>query len=106
MGMRNITAPIGQHLVNLIEALRQHLHDPAFRARHRIRPQDFTRKRSLTFPVVMLLILQKTVKSVQSHLHVTGETELRQNGRRGMDFLRRGFSSKDSQQTLLPSSPA
>ena len=67
MGMRNITAPIGQHLVNLIEALRQHLHDPAFRARHRIRPQDFTRKRSLTFPVVMLLILQKTVKAVQSH---------------------------------------
>jgi hypothetical protein len=69
MGMRNITAPIGHHLVNLIEALRQHLHDPAFRARHRIRPQDFTRKRSLTFPVVMLLILQKTVKSVQRHLH-------------------------------------
>ncbi len=68
MGMRNITAPIGQHLVNLIEALRQHLHDPAFRARHRIRPQDFTRKRSRTFPVVMLLILQKTVKAVQSHL--------------------------------------
>ena len=66
--MRKITAPIGQHLVNLIEALRQHLHDPAFRARHRIRPQDFTRKRSRTFPVVMLLILQKTVKAVQSHL--------------------------------------
>ena len=69
MGMRTITAPIGQHLVNLIEALRQHLHDPAFRARHRIRPQDFTRNRSLTFPVVLLLILQKTVKSVQRHLN-------------------------------------
>ena len=37
---------------------------------------------------------------------VSGEIELRQNGRRGMDLLRRGFSSKDSQQTLLPSSPA
>ena len=64
-----MTAPIGQHLVNLIETLRQHLHDPAFRARHRIRPQDFTRNRSLTFPVVLLLILQKTVKSVQRHLN-------------------------------------
>src|ERR1035437_1035804 len=69
MGMRKITAPIGLHLVILIEALRQHLHDPAFRARHRIRPQAFTRNRSLTFPVVILLILQKTVKSVQRHLH-------------------------------------
>ncbi|MEI7935088.1 MAG: nucleotidyl transferase AbiEii/AbiGii toxin family protein [Verrucomicrobiota bacterium] len=39
-------------------------------------------------------------------MSVSGEIELRQNGRRGMDLLRRGFSSKDSQQTLLPSSPA
>jgi hypothetical protein len=38
--------------------------------------------------------------------HVGGEIELRQNGRRGMDLLRRGFSSKDSLQTLLPSFPA
>ncbi len=37
---------------------------------------------------------------------VSGETELRQNGRRGMDLLRRGFSSKASLQALLPSSPA
>lgn len=37
---------------------------------------------------------------------VSGEIELRQNGRGGMDLLRRGCSSKDSLQTLLPSSPA
>ncbi len=38
-----------------------------FIARHRVRPEDFTRERQLTFPVVML-ILQKTVKSLQNHL--------------------------------------
>ena len=66
--MRKITAPIGQHLVKLIDDLRLRLYDPTFCARHRIRPQDFTRHRSLPFPVVLLLILQKTVKSVKRHL--------------------------------------
>ena len=69
MGMRNITVPTGPHRINLIEALRHRLHDPAFRARQRIRPEDFTRNRSLTFPVVRLLVLQKTVKSGQRHPH-------------------------------------
>lgn len=32
-------------------------------------PEDFTRQRQLSFPVVMLFILQKTVKSIQRHLH-------------------------------------
>jgi|SRR5208283_2651786 len=68
MGMRDISAPIGPYLINLVQALRQLLHDPAFRARHRVRPEDFTRDRLLPFPVVMLIVLQKTVKSVQRHL--------------------------------------
>jgi hypothetical protein len=61
--------PVSGHLVELIEALRRKLCDADFIARHRVRPQDFTRHRQLTFPVVMLFILQKTVKSLQRHLH-------------------------------------
>ncbi len=67
--MRTITEPISTHLIELIEALRRKFCDAEFVARHRARPQDFTRHRQLTFPVVMLFILQKTVKSLQRHLH-------------------------------------
>ena len=60
---------IPPHLIQLIDALRQRLRDPSFVARHRRQPPDFTRQRTLTFPVVCLLLLQKTTKSVQRHLH-------------------------------------
>lgn len=69
MGMRRLSAPIPPHLIHLVQALRQRLHAPDFLARHRARPVDFTRRRQLTFPVVLLLVLQKTVKSVQRHLN-------------------------------------
>ena len=61
--------PVPSHLIQLIDALRARLRDPRFVARHRQRPADFTRQRTLTFPVVFLLLLQKTTKSVQRHLH-------------------------------------
>ena len=67
--MRPVTESISGHLIKLIEALRCQLSNAEFIARHRMRPQDFTRHRQLTFPVVMLFILQKTVKSLQRHLH-------------------------------------
>lgn len=67
--MRSILHDIPAHLITLVEALRAKLRDPNFLARHRVRPQDFTRHRQLTFPVLMLFILQKTVKSIQRHLH-------------------------------------
>ena len=67
--MRPVTESISGHLIKLIEALRGQLSHTEFIARHRMRPQDFTRHRQLTFPVVMLFILQKTVKSLQRHLH-------------------------------------
>ena len=60
---------IPAHVVNLIETLRRQLCDRSFIARHRVRPQDFTRERQLTFPIVMLFTLQKTLKSIQRHLH-------------------------------------
>jgi Transposase DDE domain len=60
---------IPDYLVGLVELLRRRLRDASFIDRHRVRCQDFTRQRCLTFPVVMLLVLQKTVKSIQCHLH-------------------------------------
>jgi hypothetical protein len=69
MGMRTILQSIPAYLITLVESLRAKLYDEQFIARHRVRPQDFTRQRQLTFPVVMLFVLQKTVKSIQRHLH-------------------------------------
>lgn len=69
MGMRTILETIPVHLTALIETLRRKLQEAHFLSRHRVRPEDFTRQRQLTFPLVMLFVLQKTVKSIQRHLH-------------------------------------
>jgi len=67
--MRNILHDIPQYLITLIQTIRAKLRDPNFLARHRVRPQDFTRQCQLTFPVLMIFLLQKTLKSIQRHLH-------------------------------------
>ena len=67
--MRSITESVSVPVIQLFESLRRKFCDADFIARHRVRAQDFTRQRQLTFPVVMLFILQKTVKSIQRHLH-------------------------------------
>ena len=69
LGMQTITRDIPKYLIILVETLRAKLRDPGFLARHRLRPVDFTRHRQLSFTVVVLFILQKTVKSLQRHLH-------------------------------------
>lgn len=69
MGMRTILEPIPEYLTALVNKLRARLLAPDFVARHRMRPQDFTRHRQLSFPIIMLFVLQKTVKSIQNHLH-------------------------------------
>jgi hypothetical protein len=56
-----------QRALALIAQLRPALVAPAFWGRHRRRPTDFTRECVLTFPVLMLLLLQKSVKSLQTH---------------------------------------
>src|SRR5580700_119315 len=68
MRMRNHT-PLQHRALALIQQLRHSLTDPSFRGRHRRRPTDFTRQCVLTFPVLMLLLLQKSLKSLQVHLH-------------------------------------
>lgn len=67
--MRTILETIPTYLTTLVETLRDKLYDCQFIARHRVRPEDFTRQRQLTFSIVMLFVLQKTVKSIQRHLH-------------------------------------
>jgi hypothetical protein len=69
MGMRTIIESIPPGVIALIEKLRRQLCDGQFIARHRVRPEDFTRQRQLTFPLVMLTVLQKSLKSIQRHLH-------------------------------------
>jgi len=69
MGMQNISSSSISRWVPLITQVRARIFAPDFWARHRRSTCDFTRKRLLTFPVVMLFLLQKTTKSVQRHLH-------------------------------------
>lgn len=78
--MHTLIESIPDHIVKLIEKLRAELCRPGFIERHRSRPEDFTRHRQLTFPVVMLFLLRKTAKSIQRHLNefldlVTGESD-------------------------------
>lgn len=65
--MRN-TLGLQHRARSLIEQLRQRLVASDFCARHRRRATDFTRQCVLTFPVLMLLLLQKSLKSLQAHL--------------------------------------
>jgi len=53
----------------LVEGMRELLVDGSFASRHRAHEKAFTRQRSLTFVRVMLLVIQKTLRSVQLHLH-------------------------------------
>jgi hypothetical protein len=69
MGMQNSsTSPVSRWL-SFIAQIRARIFAEDFCARHRARAKDFTRKRLLPFPIVMLLLLQKTTKSIQRHLH-------------------------------------
>ena len=66
--MYNPIAPVPAHLIEMVHALRTRLHAPTFSQHHRVRPEDFTRQRVLTFGRVWLLILQKSTKAVSQHL--------------------------------------
>ncbi len=55
--------------LGLIHELRRRILDPGLCWRHRRRATDFSRQCRLTFPIVVLLLLQKSVKSLQARLH-------------------------------------
>ena len=56
-------------VIGCLQTLRARLADAAFVDRHRAWPKDFTRRRKLPFSNVVLRVLQKSLKSVQLHLH-------------------------------------
>jgi hypothetical protein len=58
-----------QRTLSVFESARRLLCDPAFAVLHRVRPKDFTRECKLTFVIVSLMILQKSLKSLQVRLH-------------------------------------
>ena len=53
----------------MVKACRDMINDPGFKAKHRLNAQTFVRDRVLTFPVMMVLILRKSVKSLQLWLN-------------------------------------
>lgn len=69
MGMQNSSTSPLRRWLTLIAQIRARIFAADFCARHRRDTKDFTRERLLPFPVVMLLLLQKTTKSIQRHLH-------------------------------------
>ena len=52
-----------------LQTTRELIHDESFCHRHRSCGKDFTRRRKLPFAHVMVMLLQKTVRSIQLHLH-------------------------------------
>ena len=52
-----------------VQKLRRQIVEPGLCARHRRRPQDFSRECRLTFSVLVILLLQKSLKSLQARLH-------------------------------------
>ena len=69
MGMQNTSTCSVSRWLPLLAKIRRLIVAPDFCLRHRRGEHAFTRKRLLTFSVVLLLLLQKTTKSVQRHLH-------------------------------------
>jgi hypothetical protein len=53
----------------IIETIRRVLGSASFCDRHKRRPQDFTRQRHFCFMSSVVFLLQKTLRSVQLHLH-------------------------------------
>lgn len=54
---------------SIIETIREVLGSASFCDRHKRRPQDFTRERHFCFMRTVVFLLQKTLRSVQLHLH-------------------------------------
>jgi hypothetical protein len=68
MGMQNI-ASLNRASEATIQTTRELLHDESFCRCHRTSDRHFTRHRKLPFAHVMVMLLQKTVRSIQLHLH-------------------------------------
>src|SRR6267143_878763 len=68
MGMQNASA-VHTPSETTVQTTRDLIHDESFWHRHRASEKNFTRRRKLPFVNVVVLVLQKTVRSIQLHLH-------------------------------------
>lgn len=68
MGMPNI-ASLDRPSQTSVEITRQVIKEQSFCERHRVNNKCFVRRRKLTFANMVVLLLQKTVRSIQLHLH-------------------------------------
>jgi hypothetical protein len=66
--MRNLTS-LDRASQGVIQTVRELIDDELFCWRHRTSHKHFTRRRKLPFVNVMVMLLQKTVRSIQLHLH-------------------------------------
>ena len=66
--MQNITS-LNRASETTLQTTRELIHDESFCQRHRTSDKHFTRRRKLPFVNVMVMLLQKTVRSIQLHLH-------------------------------------
>lgn len=57
-----------------VQKTRQLMEDHGFCDRHRTSPKHFTRQRRLTFVNTVVFLLQKTLRSIQTHLHAFFES--------------------------------
>lgn len=60
---------VEQRALKMVKQMGQQVQDPGLCARHRRKPVDFSRECRLTFPVLLLLLLRKSLKSLQTRLH-------------------------------------
>src|SRR5690349_5832326 len=63
------TVRVRAFAIHVMKLTRQKIDEPAFQRSSRAQPQFFTRQRALFFSRVLVLLLQKTVRSLQLHLH-------------------------------------
>ena len=66
--MKNI-ASLDRASAAAVQLTRDVIQEPAFCEAHRLSDKCFIRRRKLTFVKVMVTLLQKTVRSIQLHLH-------------------------------------
>lgn len=66
--MTNITS-LDRASEKTLQTTRELIHEESFCHHHRAGEKDFTRRRKLPFAQVMVMLLQKTVRSIQLHLH-------------------------------------
>ncbi len=89
----------------VIERSRELIRSEELKSRHRVREEDFSRVRCLTFPLLLTVILRKSVKSLQlvlNELKVAGESQCLEQSAESAEThgIHRTESESDSRSVL------